>query len=116
MRTTLTIDDDVAAKLRDELKKSGGSFKELVNDVLRTGLGARHRLQKPRKFKVRARDLGFKPGLNYDNIGELLEQIEGDRLAVLWQWTPIWPHSRLSTAQPFARPTETSPDSRDSRH
>ena len=74
MRTTLTIDEDVAAKLKDELKRSGGSFKELVNDVLRTGLGARQRLQKPRKFKVRARDLGFRPGLNYDNIGELLER------------------------------------------
>ena len=77
MRTTLTIDDDVAAKLDDELKRRGGSFKELVNDVLRTGLNARRRLQEPKKFKVHARDLGFRPGLDYDNIGELLEQIEG---------------------------------------
>jgi hypothetical protein len=76
MRTTLTLDDDVAVKLREELKRSGGSFKELVNDVLRTGLSTRHRLQEPRKFKVRARDLGFRPGLRYDDIGDLLEQIE----------------------------------------
>ena len=77
MRTTLTIDDDVAAKLNEELRQTGGSFKELVNETLRTGLNVRRQLRKPRKFKVRARDLGFRPGLNYDNIGELLEQIEG---------------------------------------
>jgi hypothetical protein len=77
MRTTLTIDDDVAAKLKEELQRSEGLFKELVNDTLRTGLRVRSLLQKPRKFKVRARDLGFRPGLNYDNIGELLEQIQG---------------------------------------
>ena len=76
MRTTLTIDDDVAEKLNEELKRTGGSFKQLVNDTLRTGLNLRRQLQKPRKFKVRARDLGFKSGLNYDNTGELLEQIE----------------------------------------
>lgn len=39
----------------------------------------RRRLQSPRKFKVRARDLGFRPGLNYDNIGKLLEKIDEAR-------------------------------------
>jgi hypothetical protein len=79
MRTTLTIDEDVARKLDEELKRSGGSFKKLVNDILRSGLTVRRELRKPRAFKVRARDLGTKPGLNYDNIGELLDQIEGDQ-------------------------------------
>ncbi|HKF55330.1 MAG TPA: DUF2191 domain-containing protein [Blastocatellia bacterium] len=76
MRTTLTIDDDVAEKLNEELKRTGGSFKQLVNDTLRTGLSLRRQLQKPRKYRVRSRDLGFRSGLNYDNTGELLEQIE----------------------------------------
>jgi len=40
MRTTLTIDDDVAARLRQLRESGGGSFKELVNDVLRRGLDA----------------------------------------------------------------------------
>ena len=77
MRTTLTIDDDIVAKLKDEMKRSGRSFREIVNDMLRTGLSLRQRPQKPKKFKVRARNLGLRPGLNYDNIGELLDQIEG---------------------------------------
>ena len=44
MRTTLTLDDDVAAKLRAEARKSGRSFKETVNQVLRLGL---HTGEKP---------------------------------------------------------------------
>lgn len=76
MRTTLTLDEDVRAKLEAEMRKSGRSFKETVNDVLRIGLTAR---QKPpaKPFKITAKDLGLKPGLSLDNIGELLEQIEG---------------------------------------
>jgi Arc/MetJ family transcription regulator len=37
VRTTLTIDDDVAAQL-EQLRASGRSLKQLVNDALRAGL------------------------------------------------------------------------------
>ena len=77
MRTTLTLDDDVFARLKAEARKSGRPFKELVNEFLRQGLSAPP-LMKPRApFVVKARALGTRPGLDYENIGELLEQIEG---------------------------------------
>lgn len=78
MRTTLTIDDDIALKLKSEAKRKGksGSFKEVVNDTLRRGLLAKEEIREPLKFEVRSRRMGFREGLNYDNIGELLEQIE----------------------------------------
>jgi hypothetical protein len=77
VRTTLTLDDDVAAKLEADVRKSGRSFKETVNYYLRLGLNTR-RVTKPTKpFKVRARNLGKKPGLNYDDVWALIEQIEG---------------------------------------
>jgi len=76
MRTTLTIDDDIVAKLNAEMRRSGKSFKETVNETLRNGLTVRKELKSAESFKVRARALGTYPGLNYDNIGELLEQIE----------------------------------------
>jgi hypothetical protein len=38
MRTTLTLDDDVAMLLNKRVQESGQSFKEVVNRVLRTGL------------------------------------------------------------------------------
>lgn len=76
MRTTLTLDDDVAAKLQEEARKSRRSFKETVNQTLRLGLNARR--EAPLKpYEVRATAMGLRPGLNYDNIEELLDQIDG---------------------------------------
>jgi hypothetical protein len=78
MRTTLTLDDDVAAKLKAEARRSGKPFKETVNDLLRIALSSRPRRAVRAAFKVNARDLGrLKPGLSLDNIGELLEHAEG---------------------------------------
>ena len=78
MRTTITLDDDVAEKLNAEMRRRRSTnFKETLNDVLRRGLLARRELGSTKPFKVRARRLGNKPGLNYDNVGELLEQLEG---------------------------------------
>lgn len=76
MRTTLTLDDDVAHLLSKETKRAGLSFKQAVNHFLRLGLMASKKpILKP--FKVVPRDLGLPPGLNYDNIEELLDILEG---------------------------------------
>lgn len=77
MRTTLTLDPDIAARLRAEMRKSGKPFKQVVNEYLRLGLNAPRRLPPAKPFVVRARALGLHPGLDYDNIGELLETVEG---------------------------------------
>ena len=78
MRTTLTLDDDVAAKLKAEARRSGRPFREIVNDTLRRGLAARRTSARRQAFKVDARDLGaLKPGLSLDNVVDLLEQVEG---------------------------------------
>jgi hypothetical protein len=77
VRTTLTLDEDVAAKLKNEVRRSGKPLKAVVNETLREGLTARKATKKQPPFKVRARSLGHYPGLDYDNIGVLLEQIEG---------------------------------------
>ena len=76
MRTTLTIDEDVAAKLEADVRKSGRSFKETVNHYLRLGLNARKATKPGKTFKVRARALGERRGLNYDDVWGLVEQIE----------------------------------------
>jgi plasmid stability protein len=78
VRTTLTLDEDVAAKLRTEARRSGRSFREVVNEAIRRGLLSRQPPQAAGAFRVNARDLGeVRPGLGLDNIGELLERIEG---------------------------------------
>lgn len=78
MRTTLTLDDDVAAKLKAEARRSGRAFRDVVNDALRLGLSIRRTAAPNKPFKVVARDLGsLRPGRNLDNIAHLLEQVEG---------------------------------------
>jgi len=78
VRTTLTLDDDVAAKLKEESRRAGRPFKEVVNETLRAGLAGRRAVAKRQAFKITARDLGhLRPGLSLDNIGELIEQVEG---------------------------------------
>jgi hypothetical protein len=75
-RTTITLDDDVRAKLEAEMRKTGKSFKETVNETLRSGLFARQKA--PRKpFKIRAWDMGLKPGYSFDKPWDLIEEIEG---------------------------------------
>jgi plasmid stability protein len=78
VRTTLTLDHDVAAKLKAEARRSGRSFKETVNAVLRRALTPAPQVSSDRRFRVRARDLGrLRPGLSLDNVAELLEEAEG---------------------------------------
>ncbi len=79
MRTTLTLEEDVAAGLKAEMQSSGQSFKETVNYFLRLGLHARERAQPIRPFVVRARELNPRPGLDFDNVAEVIEQAEGPR-------------------------------------
>lgn len=77
MRTTLTLDDDVAGKLRSKARRSGRSFREVVNEALRIGL-SQPAATRTARFTVHARDLGgLAPGLTLDNIGDLIDRLEG---------------------------------------
>jgi len=78
-RTTITLDDDVAAKLDEEARRRGAPFRETVNTVLRRGLNPPRRPAGSERFKVEGRLLRARPGITFDNIEELLEQIEGPR-------------------------------------
>lgn len=77
MRTTLTLDEDVAAKLKSAARRSGRAFRDVVNDTLRRGLLSEK--PAPRKpLSIAPRSLGgMRAGLNLDNIGELLDRVEG---------------------------------------
>jgi len=77
VRTTLTLDEDVAAKLQAEARKTGRSFKETVNACLRAGLSLRKPAPATRPFRVRAFDMGQRPGLSFDKVSALLDEIEG---------------------------------------
>ena len=80
MRTTLTLDDDVAAKLVAAGRKSGQPFKTVVNETLRRGLQGAQAARQSAPFVVEAQRMGpLKPGASLDRISALLEDIDGPR-------------------------------------
>jgi hypothetical protein len=80
MRTTLTLDDDLAERLKAEVHRTRRPFRAVVNETIRAGLATRRSSRSPQPFRVVARDLGeLRPGLSVDNVAELLEQVEGPR-------------------------------------
>ena len=76
MRTTLSLDDDIANLLNQEIRRSGLSFKEAVNYYLRLGLIANKKPAR-KKFVVKPLAMGLPPGLSYDKVEELIEALEG---------------------------------------
>jgi len=77
VRTTLTLDEDIAAKLKAESRKTGRPFRDTVNACLRAGLTLRKQGDSARPFRVKARDMGLRPGINIDKVSALLDELEG---------------------------------------
>lgn len=78
MRTTLTLDDDVASRLQIESRRSGRSVKLVVNEYLRAAMAQRKAIRTAIPFRVHAVDMGGPlPGRSYDDVGALLDEVEG---------------------------------------
>jgi len=80
MRTTLTLDPDVALKLKARVTRQGVTFKQAVNDAIRRGLESEGPPARFR-FKVKARPLGLRPGIDYDKLGQMADQLEAEEFA-----------------------------------
>ena len=76
MRTTLTLDADVAERLRQEIRRTGQGLKALVNEALRHGLGLSGNPKRPSRFVVRPHAFGFKPGIDLDRVNQLVDELE----------------------------------------
>jgi ribbon-helix-helix CopG family protein len=79
MRTTVTIDDDVAVRLERERRERRVSMSAIVNDVLRTGLDALARPdQKRHEFRTTGFNLGSSLVGRLDNVEEVLTRTEDE--------------------------------------
>ena len=79
MRTTITLEDDVAASLKRLEKRRGMTFKVLINQALREGIKCMVAPAKKRAaFRTRAVDLGSCRAANLDNVAEVLAVAEGE--------------------------------------
>ena len=79
MRTTLTIDDDLAVILQRKAAQRGVAFKQVVNSLLRAGLGVSEEMPSKRKpLKVVGRPLGMRPGFDPDKLNQLVDELEAE--------------------------------------
>jgi hypothetical protein len=78
MRTTVTLDPDVAAKLKALARQRGISFKQALNSAVRAGLGSERRAARP--FRQYAQPMGLRPGLNLDKALQLAGALEDEEI------------------------------------
>jgi hypothetical protein len=81
MRTTLTLDDDVAALLRRIASRRKASLKAVVNQALREGLRRMATPAEPvRAYRTPGVDMGRCLVGNVDDVAEVLAVAEGERV------------------------------------
>ncbi|MGV3721301.1 MAG: antitoxin [Actinomycetota bacterium] len=78
MRTTVTLDPDVLAMLRDEMKRSDRPFKQVLNQAVRRGLLAEDAAGSIEPFRTEPHSFGFKPGIDLDKLNQLVDELDAD--------------------------------------
>jgi hypothetical protein len=78
VRTTVTLDPDVEARLREVARERGISFKEALNNAVRAGLMA---ARSPREYRTPSRSLGLRPGINLDKALHIAADLEDEEIA-----------------------------------
>lgn len=81
MRTTLTLEDDLASLLKARARQLGVSFKETVNRVIRAGLGTEMEPSRGDVPKTIPHSFGFRPGIDLDKLNQLVDELEADEVA-----------------------------------
>jgi hypothetical protein len=78
VRTTVTLDPDVAARLKAVARERGISFKEALNAAVRAGLGGGRRAARP--FRQPTQPMGLRPGVTVDKALQLAAAFEDEEL------------------------------------
>ena len=77
MRTTITLDEDIARRIEQLQREQGVSFKEAINTTLRKGLGGVRRRQ---PYRIKARPLGLRPGIDLTHALRLAADLEDEEI------------------------------------
>lgn len=81
MRTTLTIDDDLAGLLKRNARELGLPFKDVVNRTLRAGLGEQAKPRRRAAPRTIPHSFGFRPGIDLDKLNQLVDELEAEGYA-----------------------------------
>jgi hypothetical protein len=82
MRTTLTIDDDLAGLLKRSARELGLPFKDVVNRTLRAGFGEQAKPRRSAAPRTIPHAFGFRPGVDLDKLNQLVDELEAETYAV----------------------------------
>jgi hypothetical protein len=80
MRTTVTLDKDVERLLRETQHRLRKSFKQVLNDALRAGLGGRTLNSPPPRFVLKAKRMGLRSGIDPAGLNKLADELETDSI------------------------------------
>jgi len=78
IRTTVTLDEDVLMRVKDECRIHGSSFRATLNNLVRSGLSKTSGDSPKRTLKITPTAMSPRAGLNMDDIGGLLEYAESE--------------------------------------
>jgi hypothetical protein len=76
MRTTLTLDPDVAKLLEDEVHRSRKTFKQTVNDAIRRGLSSGLRAAVSPPYRIKPHVARLAAGLDSERMNALVDELE----------------------------------------
>ena len=76
MRTTLTIDGDIADYLREQSRLHEKSFKQVVNETLRRGMMPYVNSKARKPYKVRTFSSPYAPGIDRLRLNQLNDELE----------------------------------------
>jgi hypothetical protein len=82
-RTTVTLDPDVEQLLRDAMQARRLSFKQALNEAVRLGLAEGVREMAPQPYRVRARALGLRSGIDPARLNQLADELETETFRAL---------------------------------
>ncbi len=76
MRTTLTLDPDVARLVEKEVHRARKPMKQIVNDALRRGLSGGARAAKRKPYRVQPHVASLLPGIDRTRLNALADDLE----------------------------------------
>ncbi len=81
MRTTLTIDDDLAGRIQELQRSRGLSLKKAIDSLLRDGLEYQSRPPRPKRFRTKTHRLELRAGFDPAKLNQLADELESEEFA-----------------------------------
>lgn len=80
MRTTLTLDPDVARMIEEEAHRQHKPIKHVVNEALRRGLAPQGAARARKRFRVTPHKTTLRPGIDRASFNQLVDELEDDAI------------------------------------